>query len=59
MREEIRGLEELKTKLISDVITGKIDVRDVVIPDYEYVDEEVDTAETDDSEENIEEQEDE
>lgn len=59
LREEIRGLEELKTKLISDVVTGKIDVRDVVIPDYEYVDEEVDTAETDDSEENIEEQEDE
>lgn len=59
LREEIRGLEELKTKLISDVVTGEIDVRDVVIPDYEYVDEEVDTAETDDSEENIEEQEDE
>ena len=59
LREEIRGLEELKTKLISDVVTGKIDVRDVVIPDYEYVDEEIDTAETDDSEENIEEQEDE
>ena len=59
LREEIRGLEELKTKLISDVVTGKIDARDVVIPDYEYVDEEIDTAETDDSEENIEEQEDE
>ena len=59
LREEIRGLEELKTKLISDVVTGKIDVRDVVIPDYEYVDEEIDTAETDDSEENTEEQEDE
>lgn len=57
LREEIRGLEELKTKLISDVVTGKIDVRDVVIPDYEYVDEEIDTAETDDSEENTEEQE--
>lgn len=42
LREEIRGLEELKTKLISDVVTGKIDVRDVVIPDYEYVNEEVD-----------------
>lgn len=59
LREEIRGLEELKTKLISDVVTGKIDVRDVVIPDYEYVDEEIDTAETDDSEENTEEQEEE
>ena len=53
------SLEELKTKLVSNVVTGKIDVRNVVIPDYEYVDEEVDTAETDDSEENIEEQEDE
>lgn len=41
-QEIILSLEELKTKLISDVITGKIDVRDVVIPDYEYVDEEVD-----------------
>ena len=59
LREEIRGLEELKTKLISDVVTGKIDVRDVVIPDYEYVDEEIDTAETDDSEGNTEEQEEE
>ncbi len=58
-QEIILSLEELKTKLVSDVVTGKIDVRDVVIPDYEYVDEEVDTAETDDSEENIEEQEDE
>ena len=58
-QEIILSLEELKTKLISDVVTGKIDVCDVVIPDYEYVDEEVDTAETDDSEENIEEQEDE
>lgn len=52
-------LEELKTKLISDVVTGKIDVRDVVIPDYEYVDEEVDTADADDGEENTEEQEEE
>ena len=58
-QEIILSLEELKTKLISDVVTGKIDVCDVVIPDYEYVDEEVDTAETDDSEENTEEQEDE
>lgn len=57
--QEIILLEELKTKLISDVVTGKIDVRDVVIPDFEYVDEEVDTAEADDGEENTEEQEEE
>ena len=41
-QEIILSLEELKTKLISDVVTGKIDVRDAVIPDYEYVDEELD-----------------
>lgn len=58
-QEIILSLEELKTKLVSNVVTGKIDVRDVVIPDYEYVDEEIDTAETDDSEENTEEQEEE
>ena len=58
-QEIILSLEELKTKLVSDVVTGKIDVRDVVIPDYEYVDEEIDTAETDGSEKNTEEQEEE
>lgn len=58
-QEIISSLEELKTKLISDAVTGKFDVRDVVIPDYEYVDEEVDTLETDDSEEKTEEQEEE
>jgi type I restriction enzyme S subunit len=28
-------LKEYRTRLISDVVTGQIDVRDVVIPDYE------------------------
>lgn len=36
---EIKCLMELKTKLISDVITGKIDVREVVVPDNEFVEE--------------------
>ena len=58
-QEIILSLEELKTKLVSDVVTGKIDVRDVVIPDYEYDDEDIDTAETDGSEKNTEEQEEE
>ena len=34
-------LEELKYRLISDTVTGKIDVRDIEIPDYEYMEEEV------------------
>lgn len=42
IEERIEGLEELKTTLISDVVTGKIDVRDVEIPEYEFVDEDAD-----------------
>ena len=38
IEERIEGLEELKTTLVSDVVTGKIDVRDVEIPEYEFVD---------------------
>lgn len=36
---EIRILEECKTRLISDVVTGKIDVRNTEVPDFEYVEE--------------------
>lgn len=39
LSEEVAALEEYKAKLVSDVVTGKIDVRDVKIPDYEYVEE--------------------
>ena len=41
---EIETLEEYKTKLVSDVVTGKIDVRGIEIPEYEYVEEETDEA---------------
>jgi type I restriction enzyme S subunit len=40
INSEIATLQELKTRLISDVVTGQIDVRDIVIPEYEYVEEE-------------------
>ncbi len=39
LSKEIEVLEECKTHLISDVVTGKIDVRGVKIPEYEYVEE--------------------
>lgn len=39
LSSEIRTLEELKTRLISDVVTGKIDVRNIDIPEYEFVEE--------------------
>ena len=57
LNAEIDVLEEYKAKLISDVVTGKVDVRDVTIPDYEYVNEDVDSEINEDSEE-TEEQED-
>jgi type I restriction enzyme S subunit len=35
IQKKIDLLKEYRTRLISDVVTGQIDVRDVVIPDYE------------------------
>lgn len=56
IQKQIETLKALKTRLISDVVTGKIDVRDVVIPDYEFVAEE--QSETSPAIEEAEEQED-
>lgn len=56
IEERIEGLEELKTTLISDVVTGKIDVRDVEIPEYEFVDEDADAdSDSDDDSDDTEE----
>lgn len=49
-------LEEYKARLISDVVTGKIDVRDFAIPEYEHI-EDGSEDETEDSDEQNEEQE--
>lgn len=43
IQTQIKHLEELKTRLISDVVTGQIDVRDIEIPDFEMMDETIDT----------------
>lgn len=45
--KEVDLLHELKTRLISDVVTGQIDVRDIEIPDYEYVEDDVDDLDED------------
>lgn len=37
--KQIQLLQELKTRLTSDVVTGKIDVRDVEIPEYKFAEE--------------------
>jgi type I restriction enzyme S subunit len=46
---EINLLHEYRTRLISDVVTGKVDVRNVAVPDYEAVEETAD-AENEDEE---------
>jgi len=51
--KEIGILHEFKTRLISDVVTGKIDVRGIEIPECEFVEETVDT-ENDESMEGME-----
>ena len=49
IEEKIAQLQELKTRLISDVVTGKIDVRGIEIPEYESVEEVLDES-TDEAE---------
>ena len=48
LRKQIEDLEELKSVIVSDVVTGKVDVRNITVPEYEHVDDIVD----DDSENN-------
>ena len=59
IKKEISLVEELKVKLISDVVTGQVDVRDEVIPNYEVdsSDDEVeDDVDEESSDENIDEE---
>lgn len=37
-KKKIKLLQELKSVIISDVVTGKIDVRNIPVPEYEHVD---------------------
>ena len=39
-KKEIDVLTDLKKQIVFSVVTGKLDVRGVSIPDYEYVDDE-------------------
>ena len=43
LTEEISVLREYKVRLVADTVTGKMDARDVEIPEYEFVEETVDT----------------
>lgn len=59
-RAIIAELEDLRNRIVSNVVTGRIDVRDVAIPEYEYIDDnsDDDIEESDSEEETEEEQED-
>lgn len=54
-KKQIAVLEELKTRIISDVVTGKIDVRNIEIPEYEVIDDELEEEIMDEGEEESEE----
>lgn len=51
LKREIEVLNQYKISLISNVVTGKIDIHDIKIPDYKYVEEEIN--ETKDIDKNI------
>lgn len=55
--EEKKALLDFKTHLVADIVTGKIDVRGIDVPEYEYVEETIDDN-NEDCEEETEEQED-
>lgn len=55
LTEEVEVLHELRNKLISDVVTGQIDVRDIDVPEFEYVEETYDSSGDEDNDVNDEE----
>lgn len=50
LTQEISSLQELKARLISDTVTGKIDARGIEIPEYEFVAEEANSDADDEDE---------
>ena len=51
LNEEISLFVEYRTRLISDLVTGKLDVRGVVVPEFEAVDDVAGDEEAEDIEE--------
>ena len=47
---EIELIQEYRTRLVSDVVTGKLDVRGIEIPDFEPVEADLELEEDDESE---------
>lgn len=53
-QSQVQAYQELKSVIISDVVTGKIDVRNITVPEYEHIDDIADD-DAEDSDEKIEE----
>lgn len=54
--KQIEHLQELRTRLISDVVTGQVDVRGIKVPDDEYINNEITEEEFEEESENNEEE---
>ncbi len=50
---EIELIAEYRTRLVSDVVTGKVDVRSVEIPDFEPVETELEAQDDEESEDGL------
>lgn len=49
INSKISLLVEYRTRLISDVVTGQIDVRDIEVPEFEYIADDVDDVSDDEN----------
>ena len=56
LKRQIACLQDMKTRLISDVVTGQIDVRSIKVPDNEYINNEITEEEFEEESENNEEE---
>lgn len=56
LEREIESLHDLRTRLISDVVTGQVDVRGIQVPDDEYINNEITEEEFEEESENNEEE---
>ena len=56
LEKEIVVLQDLRTRLISDVVTGQVDVRGIKVPDDEYINNEITEEEFEEESENNEEE---
>ncbi len=56
LEREIESLHDFRTRLISDVVTGQVDVRGIQVPDDEYINNEITEEEFEEESENNEEE---